>query len=130
AFPTYAYYLSYEEHPEFKAAAEDIDAFPFPGDTESREESECNEPVPLCYNEEAGVQEGCSSSARGQPRLSLTPFGYIQGWAGPAHWKVRAKVKRSAKEKPQERKKPVIDFIGGPPVAVDYLFEKDTRCVF
>ncbi|KAI5192629.1 condensin complex subunit 2 [Nematocida sp. AWRm77] len=130
AFPTYAYYLSYEEQPEFKAVAEEMDAFPFQGDIESRDESECNEPIKLCYNEEASMQEGQDGSAQGQPRLSLTPFGYIQGWAGPAHWKVRAKGKRSAKEKTRERKKAVIDFVGAPPVLVDLLFEKDSRCVF
>lgn len=129
AFPTYAYHLSYDHEVVWQppvgaeGGAELGAAEVGSGDIDPGAEPDWGHPADINTDWDR-------PAALPAARLSLSPFGYIQGWAGPAHWKMQARTRRRPREKTRERKKAAIDFLSAPRIPVDLLFEKDPRIVF
>lgn len=130
ALPTYKPYISHEAStgpPHFSyayAAGTDveIDAAMAEYDAYSQESHGTSEEQ---HGEEDVVLENLQDI-----RLSITPFGYVKGWAGPAHWKVNTGRTRKHKEKQKEKKKAIyIDFVNTQDIPLEQIFEKDPKVV-
>ncbi|OAG31534.1 condensin complex subunit 2 [Nematocida displodere] len=121
--PTYAYQISYdnEQMPQYVT-----DTFPADFDSTDQEVLPCEATEPEATEPEA--TRTLFAPSQGELRLSITPFGYFKGWAGPAHWKVQGRRKPSSKGK-EKKKAAAIDFLKAPTTPLEYLFERDEKAV-
>lgn len=132
--PTYAYQISYDNEPMPQIIPADLD---FANECEQIQRYDQEEEKIIFDAAEENINEIADGSSeqllerieKKELRLSITPFGYFKGWAGPAHWKIQSKRKYKQKEKEREKKKVVIDFLTAAHLPISTLFEKDDKTV-
>ncbi|KAI5171675.1 condensin complex subunit 2 [Nematocida sp. LUAm3] len=132
--PTYAYQISYDEPLPIPQQRFDLDLLPEA--TEAPEEY-IYHPMDALQEEEISPEHGEQAPAhifsfaqKQERRLSVTPFGYFKGWAGPAHWKMQSRHrKHKEREQEKERKRHAIDFVQDDLPSLSIIFEKDEKTV-
>jgi len=124
--PTYAFHISYENTPSSLNYAQDAaEEVGYESSSDNEEAGDLGAREEHLKRKEVREERGVS---REELRLSINPFGYFKGWAGPAHWKVQQR-RKPPKKKEKERRRAEIDFLSAAHMPISQLFERDERSV-